>query len=576
MKASDYIVSFLEGKGIDTIFGYIGGMITHLVDSITLNQHVKFIQTYHEQTAAIAAEGYAIESGKFGVAISSSGPGVTNMMTGIADAYFDSIPVIYITGQVNTYEYKYDKTIRQQGFQEMDVVSVVKPIVKYAKMIDNAEDLCYELEKAIYIATSGRKGPVVLDLPMNISRAEIDPQKLRHFTPEDNNEEKNIDLDEIISLIQNSQRPMLLLGAGCHGVDEQISDFLNTYPMPVITSLMGRGAINETYRYYIGMLGSYGNRSANMTVAKSDLLIVAGSRLDTRQTGATINEFLPKGKIIHIDIDNNELENHRISNRIKINCSVQSFFSKIKQTSLTYTPNLEWLNWTLNIKEKYSQSNEIERFVENKTPYHLMQILNNLTQENDVITTDVGQNQMWAAQTICLKKGQKFLTSGGLAPMGYSLPAAIGVAFANPQKTIYCLNGDGGLQMAMQSLLLISQYKLNIKVIVLNNEALGMMTQFQHLYFNDRMSASTKQGGYILPDLKSLATSFKIPYYQITDLNEKTIKEICNKKYVFIDVIINGLTTVAPKLEYNKPIYQPMPSLSDNEIDDYMKQFSEN
>lgn len=576
MKASDYIVSFLESKGINTIFGYIGGMITHLVDSIDKNPNVRFIQTYHEQTAAIAAEGYAIESGKFGVAICTSGPGVTNMMTGIADAYFGSIPVIYITGQVNTYEYKYDKPIRQQGFQEMDVVNVVKPIVKYATMIDKAENLCFELEKAIYIATSGRKGPVVLDLPMNISRADINPEHLKHFSPNEQKDEETIDWGNIVRLIQDSQHPMLLLGAGCQGIPEQISEFLSLYPMPVVTSLMGRGAMDETYPYYVGMVGSYGNRCANMTIAKADLLIVAGSRLDTRQTGAMINEFLPQGTIIHIDIDKNELTNHRLTNRIQVNCSVQSFFYKITHTTITYKENQEWLQWILFMKHKYSQEEEVKRYVENKTPYLFMQILNAITQENDVITTDVGQNQMWAAQMIKLKKGQKFLTSGGLAPMGYSLPAAIGVAFANPSKTIYCINGDGGIQMAMQSLLLISQYNLNIKIIVLNNEALGMITQFQHLYFEDRMAATTKQGGYILPDLKSLANSFKIPYYQITDFNEKTIKKICNQKYAFIDVIINGLTTVSPKLEYNKPIYQPIPLLSNKEIDDYMKQFSEN
>lgn len=568
MKASDYIVSFLESKGINTIFGYIGGMITHLVDSIDKNPNVRFVQTYHEQTAAIAAEGYAIESGKFGVAICTSGPGVTNMMTGIADAYFGSIPVIYITGQVNTYEYKYDKPIRQQGFQEMEVVNVVKPIVKYATMIDKAENLCFELEKAIHIATSGRKGPVVLDLPMNVSRAEIDPEHLRHFSSEKKKGEA-IDWGNVARLIQDAKRPMLLLGAGCQGCHKQISEFLSSYPMPVVTSLMGRGAMDEAYPYYIGMVGSYGNRSANMTIAKADLLIVAGSRLDTRQTGAMLDGFLPKGTIIHIDIDKNELANHRLTNRVQVNCSVQSFFYEITHKSTTYKENQEWLQWILLMKHKYSQEEEVKRFVENKAPYLFIQVLNDITQENDVITTDVGQNQMWAAQMIRLKKGQKFLTSGGLAPMGFSLPAAIGVAFANPSKTIYCINGDGGIQMAMQSLLLISQYNLNIKIIVLNNEALGMITQFQHLYFEDRMAATTKQGGYILPNLECLATSFNIPYYQITALDTNVIKEICNKRHVFIDVIINGFTTVSPKLEYNKPIYLPTPQLSREELDRY-------
>ena len=211
MKASDYIVSFFEQQGVSVVFGYIGGMITHLVDSLGQNKNVNYVQTYHEQTAAIAAEGYAIESGKFGVAICTSGPGVTNMMTGIADAFFGSIPVIFISGQVNTYEYKYDKPIRQQGFQEMEVVNVVSPITKYAVLLDKPENIRYELEKAVYIATHGRKGPVVIDLPMNISRAEIAPDDLRGYAPEEE-EPHSIPVDEVRNLIEESKRPMILVG----------------------------------------------------------------------------------------------------------------------------------------------------------------------------------------------------------------------------------------------------------------------------------------------------------------------------------------------------------------------------
>lgn len=572
MKASDYIVSFLERKGIDTIFGYIGGMVTHLVDSINNNPNVKFIQTYHEQTAAIAAEGYAIETGNFGVAVSTSGPGVTNMITGIADAYFGSIPVLYITGQVNTYEYKYDKPIRQQGFQEMDVVSVVKPITKYAVMVDKAENLRYELEKAVYIATTGRKGPVVIDLPMDISRAELDIDELEGFKAE-SYAFPEIDWVNIVSIIESAKRPILLLGGGSQGYTEDIEKFLHKFRMPVVTSLMGRGAINEAYDYYVGMIGSYGNRSANMVIAKSDLVIAIGSRLDTRQTGAMISKFLPNGKIIQVDIDVNELENHRLDNRFVVNCNTSIFLQEMLNRINLFDINRDWLKWILIMREKYGQKQEVERFVDNKTPYLIMYQLNKVLKEGDVIVTDIGQNQMWAAQTICLGKDQKFITSGGLAPMGFALPAAIGVAFANTKKTIYCICGDGGLQMAMQSLLLISQYKLNIKVIILNNESLGMITQFQHLYFNDRMPATTFSGGYHLPNFELLAKSFYIPYYKIESIDEPRLLEALSNDYVFIDFIINGLTSVSPKLEYNKPIYSPTPDLPGDEMIEYLNLF---
>lgn len=569
MKASDYIAQFIAQHGTSRIFGYIGGMITHLVDSIDKNPNVQFIQTYHEQTAAIAAEGYALESGKFGVAICTSGPGVTNMMTGIADAFFGNIPVIFISGQVNTYEYKYDKPIRQQGFQEMEVVNVVKPITKYAVLLDKAENIRYELEKAVHIATTGRKGPVVIDLPMNISRAEINPDEMRSFIPEPEKTD-TFDMQEVISLLETAKRPMLLLGGGALGAGGQIAEFIAKTQIPVVTSLMGRGTTDETYEHYVGMIGSYGNRCANMSVAKADLLIALGSRLDTRQTGAMYQEFIKDGKIIHVDIDNNELESHRLENRVKVNTSVIDFLEKVNAASIQYNDYTEWNAWVGNIKSLYNQDQEIERFVENKAPYRFLQKLNEITREDDIITVDVGQNEMWGAQTIKLKKGQRFVCSGGLAPMGFSMPVAIGMAFANPKKRIFCINGDGGFHMALQSLLLISQYNLNIKVIVMNNEALGMITQFQHLYFNDNMAGTTAKGGYLIPNMRSVAESVGFPYHQ---MDEDTIDNnaLTENGFSLIDLHINGLTTVCPKLEYNKPIWMPLPLLDEEEYCNNLK-----
>lgn len=573
MKVSDYIVSFLEEKGVDVVFGYIGGMITHLVDSLDRNSNVRFIQTYHEQTAALAAEGYALESGKFGVAICTSGPGVTNMMTGIADAYFGSIPVLYITGQVNTYEYKYDKPIRQQGFQETDVISIVKSITKYAKMVDDAKYIRYELEKAVHIAMDGRKGPVVIDLPMDVSRAEINPEELAFFQPE-LPAESSFDFTEIKALLEKAEHPMLLLGAGCLGCEGLLQSFIGRSQIPVVTSLMGRGMIDETYNYYVGMIGSYGNRCANMSISKADLLIALGTRLDTRQTGAMIDSFLSDGKIIHVDIDKDELKHHRLRNRLKVNLSVSTFLKGITDVNIAYKDYSVWNKWILKIKRLYNQDEEIERFVENKAPYRFMQALNGITEENDIITVDIGQNQMWAAQTLRLKKGQRLITSGGLVPMGFSLPVAIGIAFADSKKTIYCINGDGGFHMAVQSLMLISQYKLNIEVIVMNNEALGMITQFQHLYFDNRLAATVPTGGYMAPDVEALARAYHVDFYRLTafDLNAaiNPLSSLPAGKPCVIEFVIHGLTTVSPKLEFNKPISELTPQLEEKEYNDAM------
>lgn len=576
MKVSDYIVSYFESQGIHVIFGYIGGMITHLVDSISKNEKVRFVQTYHEQTASIAAEGYAIESGKYGVAISTSGPGVTNMMTGIADAYFGSIPVIYLSGQVNTYEYKYDKPLRQLGFQEMDVISVTKPITKYAKLLDKAEEVRYELEKAVYFALEGRKGPVLLDIPMNIQRTEIEPESLRGFVPKQKETHVPENIDQAFSFIREAKRPMLLVGAGCQDKESLplLDSFLQHSQIPVVTSLLGRGIIDETYPHYLGMIGSYGNRCANMGIANSDVLIVLGSRLDTRQTGAKIDSFLPSGTIIQIDIDAEELEHNRLGNREKLHMSVTHFLEALLAEDLFYPDYSVWHGYLNNLKENYNQTKEIERFVENKSPYLFIEKLNLLTQEEDLVTADIGQNQMWVAQTLRLKKGQRFITSGGLAPMGFSLPAAIGLSFANPSKNIYCINGDGGFHMAVQSLLLIAQYNLPIKIIVMNNASLGMITQFQHLYFEDRMEATTSEGGYLIPDMKNLASAYDLPYlyFEERDLKDPNLLERINSlRNGIIEYRIEGLTTVSPKLEYDKPIYMPLPLLPEEELNVCMK-----
>lgn len=574
MKVSDYIVSFLAERGIRIVFGYIGGMITHLVDSLDKNPNVQFVQTYHEQTAAIAAEGYAIESGKFGVAISTSGPGATNMITGIADAYFSSVPVLYVTGQVNTYEYKYDKPVRQQGFQETDVVSMCKPITKYANLVDSAENIRYELEKAVHIALSGRKGPVLLDIPMNIQRAEIEPSSLKGYASTSRPMADFSNWREIDDLIFRAKRPMVLIGGGCRDCDtELLETLIRHYQWPVITSLQGRGIINETYQYYLGMLGSYGNRCVNMSIPDVDVLIALGTRLDTRQTGAMLEAFMPAGKILHIDIDENELHNHRLKNRIPICCDINEFLHKLNNRTRVTLFNINWRVHVAELKNEYSQDSEINRFVENKSPYRLMQYLNVIMQAEDIVCTDVGQNQMWAAQTLHLKRGQHFLTSGGLAPMGFSMPAAIGCAFANPNKIIYSINGDGGFHIASQSLMLISQYNLPIKVIVINNKSLGMITQFQHLYFLDRMAGTTINGGYYVPNVKKMAEAYSLRYFRLVETlldDEELKRKIVNCHNCIIEYVVEGLTTVSPKLEYDKPISQPTPQLPNEEYEKWV------
>lgn len=567
MKVSDYIVKFFEQKNIEYVFGYQGGMITHIIDSISKSSKIKFIQTYHEQSAALAAEGYARANNSIGVAVSTSGPGATNMVTGIANAYLDSIPVIYITGQVNSYDYKYDKKIRQQGFQELDIVSLTKNITKYSKLIDKKEDIPFELEKAYQIAMSGRKGPVVLDISMNVQREDIEEKFIKL---EENSKKTKVEIsEEVFDIIKNSKKPLLLLGSGIFSEDNQelIENIVSKYRIPVVTSLLGKGIISEEKDEYVGMVGSYGNRCANFAMGKCDCLIAVGTRLDNRQVGNLITEFVENKKIIHVDIDDNELENNRLENRIKVNLNAQKFLKSLLKNLDNFQITKEWKDYIKYVKENFNQSKEIEINVENKLPYQFLEKLNCYMKEGDIVTVDIGQNQMWAAQTLKLKDKQKWMTSGGLAPMGYSLPAAVGAAFANKGNNTFAIMGDGGFQIALQSLPLISQYNLPVKVIILNNKALGLITQFQELYFQSNMIGTTKAGGYLVPKLEKIAEAFTLEYIKITKDNlddNELLNKIFSKNNILIEVEIEGLTKVYPKLEYNARIEDMSPKIKEN------------
>ncbi|MCP4179762.1 MAG: thiamine pyrophosphate-binding protein [bacterium] len=571
MKISDYLTKFLKEKKITYIFGYIGGMITHLTDSIDKEDGIDYIQVYHEQTASIAAEGYALIKNIPGVAISTSGPGATNMITGIADAYFGSIPTIYITGQVNTYEYKWDKPIRQQGFQETDIVSMVKSITKYSKLISDKNSFIYELEKAYSLAISGRKGPVLLDIPMNIQRSYIEPEQCNHYIESTSNitSSNHYNINDIYQLIIEAKKPIFLVGGGCreYSTKNILYNFLKKTNFPLVYSLMGKGIIHDDFDHNYGFIGSYGLRSSNIALANSDLIIALGTRLDVRQTGSKLDDFISNNKkIIHVNIDLNELEHHRLDNRINVFDTVCNFLDQLNfLIDKKLTINNEWVKFLNQIKYKYNQIKEIERFVTNPTPYNLIHTVNNYSKNIDIITVDIGQNQMWAAQGLKMDKHQSFYTSGGLAPMGFAIPSAIGASFANPQKKIISINGDGGFHISTQSLMLITQYNLPVKVIVINNKSLGMITQFQELYFNNRLTGTVHSKGYAVPNIEEIAKAYSLPYFRLnnSDLSNAKLMDTIfkNTHNCIVEFLTDKNTTVSPKVEYDSSIDNPTPKL---------------
>ncbi|MGN1324866.1 MAG: thiamine pyrophosphate-binding protein [Candidatus Spyradenecus sp.] len=564
MKASDWIIDFLKRRGVTTLFGYIGGMATHLIDSASRTEGIRFIQTYHEQSAGFLAEGYARQCGLPGVAIVTSGPGATNLVTCIGDAYFDSVPTLFITGQVNTYECKGTKPIRQQGFQEAEVVEMVRPLSKAAFFVDRAERLCTVFEEAWEIAVGGRPGPVVIDLPMDIQRAEIDPEAIAHIrTQEPQVHLSEADLGRIVARIEASQRPLLLLGQGAQRAKGAVAELVKR--LPCVVSLMGKGVVAEEEPLFAGMVGSYGNRCANLTLARADLVVAVGSRLDTRQTGALRSAMESGRHLLHIDIDPAELQHNRLANREPFLGEATDCLTRLAHALAHFSVRPAWAQEVAALRTRYSQEAEVARFAEVAEPYHQMRWLGAHSPESAHFAVDIGQNQMWAAQTLRLRAGQRFFTSGGMAPMGYALPVAIGAAFADPSRPYLAMMGDGGLYFALQSLPLLAQYHLPVKAVVFNNRTLGMITQFQTLYFNANYAATTAGGGYQAPDCEALARAFALPFHRV-ETEADWQQALAAPGPALIEAPLPPLTTVTPKLEFNRPFYDMTPLLPRDEL----------
>lgn len=548
MKVSDYIVEYLINKGITDAFGYPGGMVTHLMESFSkYNDKIKAHVNYHEQASAFAACGYAQASGKVGVAYATSGPGATNLITGICNAYFDSIPCLFITGQVNTFESKGHYKVRQRGFQETDVVNMIKDVTKYSAYVESEQKIKYYLDKAFYESCNNRPGPVLLDIPMNIFRAEIDPDKLIGYKV---NEVLDCytDINTIlVSTLKNSKKPCFLIGNGVKISRNQykMKQIIDKLKLPVVSSMIAFDTLSDC-KWSFGFIGAYGNREANFIAAKSDLIISIGSRLDIRQVGVNRSNFAPDAKILRIEIDDGEISYKLHDDEIVIKCDILDVLDVLNNMDFEAKYN-EWRNVCLELKKELHDDTL-------RKPNYFVKKISHLVPENALITTDVGQNQVWVAQSFDLKNGQEVLFSGGHGAMGYSLPASIGAYYANRNRTIVSINGDGGIQMNIQELQFIAREQLPIKIIVFNNAALGMIRHFQEMYFNSNYFQTKAEGGYTTPELSLIANAYGIRSFCINDIDKLHDNSIfIDDKPVFIELKINENTYVFPKLEFGKP-----------------------
>jgi acetolactate synthase-1/2/3 large subunit len=559
MNVVDFISKFLHAQGVTHVFELSGGMITQIIDSLYNHGNIKIISVKHEQAAAFAAEGYARETNTPGIALATSGPGATNLLTGIGSCFFDSVPAIFITGQVNTHELKGTSKIRQLGFQETDIVSMVKPICKKVYQLQKGNDIVKVLKEAFEIALDGRMGPVLIDIPMNVQRELIiDDYTFERIVLQ----KKMIKFPEVFwkefnRNLQKSKQPIILVGKGVIKDKAVFRKWAELVNLPIVTSLLAVDAIESNHFLKVGMIGSYGNRWANKAIGNADFLVVIGSRLDIRQTGADVHGF-SKNKIIYqVDIDESEI-NNRVQGVASINTTVENFLNQAIQ-NVQFKDTTSWFKKINQDRANFPDINELKD-IKGINPNKFIKILSQNSPFAKSYTADVGNHQMWAAQSLKLNQNQTFHSSGGMGAMGFSLPAAIGIAFAK-NKPVVSISGDGGIQLNIQEFQTIVHYQIPIKIVIMNNESLGMIRQFQDSYFEGRHQSTV--WGYSAPDFQKIASAYGIEALTIN--NEDEIALALQKmwhepnKPFLLQVMIDKNTNVYPKIAFGKPITEMEP-----------------
>jgi len=563
MKVSDYIVDFLYAQGVNCVFEVIGGMTTHLIDSLNRQGKIQIVSVHHEQAAAFAAEAMARITAVPGVAMATSGPGAINLLTGIGSCYFDSIPAVFITGQVNLKEQKGKRQIRQLGFQETDIVSMAVPITKAVWRVQSPEDMPQILEQAFTCALSGRPGPVLIDIPMDIQRSEIAAKIPMQVSGADGEGPDSQANDEMFMALRAATCPLILAGGGIRSarVANLFRKFVDHVKVPVVNSLMAVDVLPYTHPLRVGLIGSYGNRWANLAIGRADFLLVLGSRLDIRQTGSDTDAFKGNRKIYHIDCEADEI-NNRLKNCKAILAHLRPFLSEALRSSAgtNFPERIYWLNEIAELRSLWQDTKELEG-TPGINPNKFLHQLSQVSGHTAAFTIDVGQHQMWAAQSLDLNDTQRFLTTGGMGAMGFALPAAIGAAMANLDEPVVMIAGDGGFQINIQELQTIVRNHLPVKMIVLNNGCYGMVRQFQQSYFEERYQSTL--WGYSAPDFVQVAQAYGIVGCTVrspVEVQPALEAMWLDPKAPFIlQVMIDTFTNVYPKIAFGHPMTEMEP-----------------
>lgn len=559
IKLSDYVMEYIAGLGVKNVFMLPGGGCMHLVDSLGKRKDLNFVVNLHEQASAIAADAYSQYTNNIGVALVTTGPGGTNAITGVAASWIDSVPVLIISGQVKRADMLIGKGVRQVGPQEVDIVSLVKPITKYAVTVMEPKDIKYHLDKAVYLAKEGRPGPVWIDIPLDVQGAIIDKNKLKEFIkPKQNNTEKELNgkINRLIKLINQSRRPIILAGNGVRlakGVS-RLRRLIEKTRIPLLTTWKSLDIIPQDHKLYVGRPGSVGQRGANFAQQNADLIICIGARLDVAQVAYNYGNFARSAKKVIVDIDEHEINKIATKVDIKFNLDAARFLNalltKISRINLNTE---EWLSRCRFWKKKYpvviAEFKKEKKYV---NTYVLVDLLSKVLNKDDVIVPgSSGSCSEITMQSFKVKQGQRIFNSPGLGSMGFGLPASIGACIASGKRRTICLVGDGGLQHNIQELELLKRYKLPIKIFVLNNNAYASIRSTHQKFFNGRLVGCDPSSGLTLPDTLKIAESYGLKTFKISNHNklEERIKAVLNYRGPAIcEVMVNPGLLTQPKV----------------------------
>ena len=576
MKCSDLIAKKIETL-TDYAFTGQGGFIVHILDSLQRITKVKIVASQNEQGAGLAADAYTRASGKIGVVVATSGPGILNALQGMACSHFDSIPALYISGAPITKALKKNKNIRQVGFQEMDINNIVGPLCKYVTRILDPKDIIYEIDKAIHIAKSGRPGPVLIDLPDDIQRSEIEENHLKKFKTPSQKKNDNVcikknQLSKVKKLFANSKRPLFIFGNGIKisGAKSICEKVLKKFKIPYVPTWASIDLFNTDDELNAGGFGMYATRHGNFAVSNADLVIILGSRLNGTLTGTNKIGFAPKAKKIHVDIDKNELnlkDGFRVD--LKINGNVKNFLEELIRINLRLKNFSPWQNQIKVWKDKYPiVSEEYKNQTEYVNPYLFFEKLSELTNKDDILMLDTSANLVWAYQAYKINKRQKIFSALNHSPMGYSVPAAIGAAVST-KKNIIAVIGDSGMQMNIQEIENIRHHNLNIKTFIINNNGMGLIKQTIETWLKGNYVGCDPKSGFSLPNFSKVFNSYGIKSFKINNHNEMhEIIDKClkTKGPTMCEVMVSEKQKVIPKAKSGSPLYDMQPSLPEDEI----------